>query len=112
MTINIDIIAKSKLTVSTNELSAMLGVGTPDAISLMREIGVSPIISTSRREKTLSSGAREFRRWSLPQVLRRLEEWENHEKPAVVFNRDRAFRQDSVKKLFVNSDRESNEDRG
>lgn len=108
MTINIDIIKNAKLTVSTNELSSILGVGTYDAISLMREIGVSPIISTSRREKTLSSGAREFRRWSLPQVLRRLEEWEKPEKPTVVFNRDRAFRQDCVKKLFANSDEESN----
>lgn len=106
MTFALDILKSSKLTVSTRELSVVLGIDVVEVPALMQRLGVSPLITMLNRTRTTAS-KRDYKRWSLPQVLDRLSNWERQEKPVMNFTRQRMFRQEDVKNAFSQISEES-----
>lgn len=99
MEITLDVLKTAKLTVSTRELSVVLGIDIGEVTPLMERLGISPLISMFTRSRTTAT-KRDYKRWSLPQVIERLSNWEQRDKPVMNFTRQRMFRQEDVKNNF------------
>jgi len=93
---------QQQLLVSANDAAKLLGIRRDEVSDfLINQLGVKPVLSTATRKFSESKGIRNFRKWSLPQIVKRLEEWDGNADVAKEEHPNRrAFRQPFMKALY------------